>query len=99
MMGNGFAKIKKQARQMQMDMEKQMEAAKEERKNQRFEGISGNGLVALILDGDKTLKEIKIKPECVNKEDIEGLQDLIIAAHENALEKIPAEDSSFPFPV
>jgi len=43
-------------------------------------GSAGNGLVTITLDGEKSLKKIEIRPECVNPDDIEGLQDLIVAA-------------------
>lgn len=101
-MGSGFSKMKKQARAMQ----EQYVKAREDMKNKRIEGISGNGLVTVTLDGEGKLKQIKIKPECVDPEDIEGLQDLIIGAFENAssqLEKNSGEGdlsgllSSMPF--
>lgn len=96
-MGSGFAKMKKQARQMQQEMSKQLDVAKEARKQQRFIGTSGNGLIRLSMDGDKILKELTIKPECVNPSDVEGLQDLILAAYQNALEQVPDEEQDFPF--
>jgi hypothetical protein len=58
------------------------------------EGTAGNGLVTVTLNGSKMLKKISIRPECVT--DIEGLQDLIIAAFENGAEKLENENSSMP---
>ena len=96
-MGSGFSKMKKQARQM----EQQMEAMRDEMKQQRFTGSSGNGLVTVVIDGEKKLQELKIKPECVDPEDVEGLEDLISAAFTEAFSKAEANSSqagpSFPF--
>ena len=88
-MGSGFAKMKKQARQM----EAQMEQLKEEMKNKTIEGQGGNGLVTVTLDGEKALKKIKIKPECVDPSDIEGLEDLILAAFNDAANKAESDSS------
>lgn len=79
-MGSGFSKMKKQARMMQ----EQYAKMQEEMENKRVTGEAGNGLVTITLDGNRAMKEIKIKPECVDPEDIEGLEDLIQAAYENA---------------
>lgn len=79
-MGSGFSKMKKQARVL----EQQYSKMREEMKLKEFKGSSGNGLVTVILNGEKALKQITIKPECVNPEDIEGLQDLILAAMQEA---------------
>jgi len=92
-MGSGFSKMKKQARQM----EQQMEAMKEELKNKSFTGTSGNGLVTVTLSGEKALKDLKIKPECVDPSDVEGLEDLIKASFEEAFTKAEKEGSSEGF--
>ena len=83
-MGSGFSKMKKQARAMQA----QMENLKENLKNTEATGSAGNGLVTVTLDGEKNLKKISIKPECVTPEDVEGLQDLILAAFADAKQQI-----------
>lgn len=96
-MGSGFSKMKKQARLM----EQQLEVARAELKNKRFTGSSGNGLVTVVINGEKELLEITIKPECVDINDLEGLQDLMKAACENAYQQAEntqlAEGSSLPF--
>ncbi len=66
-------------------MEAQYEKMRSELKDQTFTGTSGNGLVTVVITGEKEIKEIKIKPECVDPQDVEGLQDLIMAAHAEAL--------------
>lgn len=83
-MGTGFSKKKKQAREFQQQLS-QMQAKIQETE---VTGSAGNGLVTLVMTGEHALKEIKIKPECVDPEDVEGLQVLIKAAHEDALKKL-----------
>ena len=89
-MGKGFAKRKKQAKMMQ-DQFSQMQ---EQMDNLEATGSSGNGLVTVTLSGDYAIKKIMIKPECVDADDIEGLEDLIQAAQKDALknlqDKMPA---------
>jgi DNA-binding YbaB/EbfC family protein len=81
-MGSGFSKMKKQMRMMQ----DQMGHVKEKLQSTLVQGTAGNGLVTVTLNGEKELKKIVIKPECVS--DIEGLQDLILAAFEDASAKL-----------
>ena len=83
-MGSGFSKLKKQARMMEQqfaEMQEQMQATK-------VEGKSAGDFVKVILNGEKKLEKIEINPECVDPSDIEGLQDLILSAFEDAHEKI-----------
>ncbi len=83
-MGTGFSKKKKQARMLQdqlAKMQSQMQDAE-------ATGMAGNGLVTVVLSGEGDLKQLKIKPDCVDKEDIEGLEDLIKAAHADAQKKL-----------
>lgn len=86
-MGSGFSKMKKQARLL----EAQYAQMREKMQQTEFAGSAGNGLVTVTLTGEKELKEIVIKPECVDPKDVEGLQDLIKAAHQDALQKAHAE--------
>lgn len=83
-MGSGYSKMKKQAKLM----EQQLETMRSDMKTKQVTGISGNGLVTIVMNGEKELVEIKIKPECVDKNDLEGLQDLIKAAYEDAYAKL-----------
>src|SRR5688572_27117218 len=97
-MGSGFSKMKKQAKMMQA----QMGQMRQDLASQTAEGSAGGGLVTVLVNGEKEIKKITIKPECVNPNDIEGLQDLIIAAHEDALSKLPEPTNplaggQFPF--
>lgn len=88
-MGTGFSKKKKQARMLQ----EQFSKIQENLKQTEAEGTAGNGLVTIKLNGDNEIKELKIKPECVDPEDVEGLEDLIKAAYSNALEKLKQASS------
>lgn len=93
-MGSGFSKMKKQARMM----EEQMEKMREEMQKKEVIGTSGNGLVTVCMNGEKELKKITIKPECVDPNDLEGLQDLLLAACKEAYQKIESEGSGFNLP-
>ena len=70
----------KQAQQMQETLQKQMAEL-------RVEGNAGGGMVTVILNGAKQVLSLKIEPDVVSKEDIEMLQDLIVAAINDAHRK------------
>ena len=93
-MGSGFSKLKKQAKQM----EAQYEKMREEMSKLEFTGSAGNGLVTIVLTGEHEIKDLKIKPACVDPNDVEGLQDLIRAAYGEALEKIKAQNQQGNIP-
>jgi len=86
-MGTGFSKKKKQAKMMQ----EQLSQMQSKMQNQEFVGTSGNGLVTVTMTGDQELKNIKIKPECVDPEDVEGLEMLIKAAFNDASKKAQSD--------
>lgn len=93
-MGTGFSKKKKQAKAIQSQytqLQSQLEQSE-------FTGTAGNGLVTITLTGSHELKQIKIKPECVDAEDIEGLEDLIKAAFKDAAQKMTKTDISGMMP-
>ena len=71
----------KQAQQMQARMQKQMEEL-------RVEATAGGGMVTVVINGAKQMQSIKIDPEAVSKEDVEMLQDLILAAINDAHRKV-----------
>lgn len=89
-MGSGFSKMKKQMRMMQ----DQMGQMKENLQNTLVQGSAGNGLVTVTINGEKDLKKIAIKPETLS--DAEGLQDLIIAAFEDAAKKLENQSPKLP---
>jgi DNA-binding YbaB/EbfC family protein len=71
----------KQAQQMQERLQKQMAEL-------RVEATAGGGMVTVVINGAKQLQSIKIDPEAVSKEDVEMLQDLILAAMNDAHRKV-----------
>ncbi len=73
---------------MQAQMERDQAALAEE----EFEGTSGGGAVAIVMSGDKKLKSVSIKPEVVDPEDVEMLEDLVMAAFNDAQEKVDAKN-------
>jgi hypothetical protein len=77
----------KQAQQMQERLQKQMAEL-------RVEGNAGGGMVTVVINGAKQVQSIKIDPEVVSKEDVEMLQDLIVAAMNDAHRKADEEMSN-----
>ena len=73
-------KMMQQAAQMQERLQKQMAEL-------RIEASAGGGMVTVVVNGSKQLQSIKIDPEVVSKEDVEMLQDLIVAAVNDAHRK------------
>ena len=74
----------KQAQQMQERMQKQMAET-------RVEATSGGGMVTVVMNGAKQIQSLTIDPEAVSKEDVEMLQDLILAAINDAQRKADDE--------
>jgi nucleoid-associated protein EbfC len=78
--------IMKQAAQMQENMAK----AQEELSGIKVEGTSGGGMVTVSATAKQELLQIKIDPEVVSPDDVEMLEDLIVAAVNQAMEKASA---------
>ena len=74
----------KQAQQMQERLKKQMD-------DLRVEATAGGGMVTVVVNGNKQIHSLKIDPEVVSKEDVEMLQDLILAAINDAQRKADEE--------
>ena len=70
-----------QAKQMQEKMQKQMAEL-------RVEATAGGGMVTVTMSGTKQLESLKIDPEVVSKEDVQMLEDLIVAAINDAARKV-----------
>ena len=88
--GVSQANMMKQAQKMQEDLMK-MQA---ELEASTFEATAGGGVVKAVVTGKHELKEIVIDPEAVDPEDVEMLQDMIIAAVNEALRKVEEASSS-----
>lgn len=78
---NNMNQMMKQVKKMQ----EQMLKAQEELGSKTIEGSSGGGVVTVQVNGHKKVLSIQIKPEAVDPEDIEMLQDLVLTAVNDAL--------------
>lgn len=76
-----------QARKMQ----DQITALQEDIEQRSFTGTAGGGAVTTVVKGNKTIESITLKPEVVDPEDIEMLEDLIVAAANEAIRKVDEE--------
>ena len=74
-------KAMQQAQQMQERLQKQMG-------DMVVEATAGGGMVTVAVDGHKQLLRIKLDPECVSKDDVEMLEDMIMAAVKDAQRKV-----------
>ncbi|MEG6513324.1 YbaB/EbfC family nucleoid-associated protein [Desulforamulus ruminis] len=83
MMGGNMNKMMKQVQKMQQDMAKMQE----ELSSRTVESTSGGGAVKVVANGKQEIVSIAIKPEAVDPEDVEMLQDLILAAVNESLRK------------
>lgn len=74
-------KMLKTAKEMQEKLQKELAEL-------RVEGTSGGGMVSVTLDGQKNMISVRLDPEVVSKDDVEMLQDLIIAGFNDASAKV-----------
>lgn len=74
-------------RKLQKDLQTRMEKMKESLQDEFVEGTAGGGAVTVVSNGNSEISEVRIKPEAIDPEDAEMLQDLIMAATNQALEK------------
>lgn len=81
-MGN-MGGMMKQVQKMQKDMAKMQEELEEK----EVEASAGGGVVTVVATGKKIIKSIEIKPEAVDPDDVEMLEDLILAATNEAIRK------------
>lgn len=87
--GGGMnANMMKQVQKMQADMLRMQE----ELEQAQYEATAGGGVVTAVVSGKRELVSLTIDPEAVDPEDVEMLQDMVIAAVNEALRK--AEDAS-----
>ena len=88
-MGGGFGgmnlnQLMKEAKKMQADMEK----SQDELAEREFEATSGGEAVRVRVSGKKEILELKIKPEVVDSDDVEMLQDLIVTCINQAFKQV-----------
>ena len=79
-----FNNMMKQAQ----DLQKKMAEAQKKVESLEAEGTSGGGLIKIIIDGKNNVKSVKIDDSLISKEDVEILEDLILAAFNDGKEKI-----------
>ena len=82
-MKGGFGNMMKQAQKLQ----EQMMALQEEVGKKKVEATAGGGMVTVEANGKQEIVSIKIDPEVVSKDDVQMLEDLVLAATNEALRK------------
>ena len=88
--GGNMNSMLRQAQKMQQDMMK----AQEELESKTYEAAAGGGVVKAAVSGKRELKSLTIDPEAVDPEDVEMLQDLIVAAVNEALRAAESDAAS-----
>ncbi|MBO4211478.1 MAG: YbaB/EbfC family nucleoid-associated protein [Oscillospiraceae bacterium] len=90
-LGGGIsANMIKQAQKMQQEMLKMQE----EMEQKEYEATAGGGMVKAVINGKHEVLRLEIKPEAVDPEDVEMLQDMIIAAINEAMRQVGDEASA-----
>ncbi len=84
--GGGLGNPMQQAQKVLADMEK----ANEELANETIEVTAGGGMVTIVITGQRQIRSITLKPEVVNPDDIDMLQDVLVAAVNQAIEQAQA---------
>lgn len=85
--GNNMQQLVKQAQKMQQDMLK----AQEELADTEVVATSGGGMVELVMTCDRQMVSVKIKPEAVDPDDVEMLEDMLLAAFNEASKLVEEE--------
>ena len=87
--GMNINNLMKEAKKMQAEMQK----SQEELATKEFDATAGGGAISVKVTGEKVLKEIKIKPDAVDPDDVEMLEDLITSCINNALKQVDSAAS------
>ena len=87
--GGNINAMLQQAQKMQADMA----AKQEELEAREYEVSAGGGAVTVKINGKKEILSVKIEPEVVDPDDVETLEDLIVAAVNEAIKKVEATSS------
>lgn len=88
--GMNIGNLMKEAKKMQADMEK----TQTQLTQMEFTATAGGGAVTAVVTGAKVIKSLKIKPEVVDPDDVEMLEDLVLSAVNEALKKADEETSN-----
>ena len=92
-MGGGMPNMNQMMKQAQK-MQEQMLKMQEEMEEKKFEATAGGGAVRVVVSGKREVLEIDLKPEVVDPDDIEMLQDLMVAAVNEALRKVETDSAN-----
>ena len=87
--GMNINNLMKEAKKMQAEMQK----SQEELATKEFDSTAGGGAISVKVTGEKVIKEIKIKPDVVDPDDVEMLEDLILTCVNEALRKVDSAQS------
>ena len=88
--GKNQMQMMKQAQKMQQDLLKMQQ----EMETKEYEATAGGGVVTAVANGKRELLRITIDPEAVDPDDVEMLQDMVVAAANEALRKADAEQAA-----
>lgn len=88
--GGNMQALMRQAQKMQEDMKR----IREEIDATEFKSSVGGGMVEVVCMGNKTVKSVRIKPEVVDPEDVEMLEDLIVSAVNDCMRQIAEEEQT-----
>ena len=91
--GGGMNNLQQLARQAQK-LQEDMDALSKELEEKEYSATSGGGAVTVTVTGKMELKSIDMKPEVVDPEDVEMLQDMIVAAVNEALRAAESDSAS-----
>ncbi len=89
MMPGNMNNLMKQAQKMQ----KQMQEQAQEMENKEYGASAGGGAVSVVVTGKRVLKSVTIDPDAVDPEDVEMLQDMIVAAVNEALRQVEEDNA------
>lgn len=92
-MGGGAQNMQNMIRQAQK-MQAEITTVQEEIENQTFSATTGGGAVEITMNGRKQVQSLNIKPEVVDKDDVEMLQDLLISAINECVKQIDETSES-----
>ena len=87
--GMNMNNLMKQAKKMQEEMQK----SQEELSSKEFDATAGGGAISVKVTGEKVIKEIKIKPDVVDPDDVEMLEDLVLTCLNDAFNQVDNKQS------
>ena len=88
--GMNQMQMMKQAQKMQQDLLRMQE----EMQTKEYEATAGGGVITAVVNGQKELLRVTINPEAVDPDDVEMLQDMVVAAVNEAMRKADAESAA-----